>query len=176
MTTLNWARPVVLVAMMVLSVARHGAAQAAAPAKEIDPKFRAEIARLLDATGAANIGTQMADLVIQQLSDSMRKARPNPPARALELVSEVVKGELAKAFTDPAGLRARLIDLYAKHFTPDDVSALATFYESPVGRRATAQQLTLTRETANVAREWAQAQAPQIMKTLQERFKQEGIQ
>jgi hypothetical protein len=97
-----------------------------ARAQEIDAAFRSDIERLMDVTGASKLGTQIFSQSSSQLFDQMKRLQPQIPERVLVVVKEVIDSEFSKAFADPA-MRARQVELYAKHFTRDDVRHLLGF-------------------------------------------------
>src|SRR5262245_14083150 len=79
----------------------------------IDPAFEADLKALMEITGAAAIGTQMATLTADQFLIGLRKAQPQIPERAGEIIKEVLNAEFAKAFEGPDGLMPQLIAIYA---------------------------------------------------------------
>src|SRR5262245_60578425 len=107
-------------------------------AQTIDVGFRRDIGKLLDATGAGALGTQMATTMSNQVIDSMSKAQPNIPERVIVIVKEVLSTEFTRAFTAPDGLLSNIVDIYARHFTHDEVLGLLKFYETPLGRKTIA--------------------------------------
>src|SRR5215510_10289404 len=93
-------------------------------AQTIDPQFRADIERLLQVTGAAALGVQMATLVSDQVIDSMRQAQPGIPERAASIVKETLNAEFTNAFDSKGPLMGEMVLIYAKNFTPGEVKAL----------------------------------------------------
>lgn len=157
------------VALLTLSLA------AAANGQEIDPKFRADLERLIDVTGAGGVGAQMAGVVSGRVIEGLRKAQPNVPDRAVATVTEVVVAEFSKAFAAPEGLRAKLIDVYARHLTHEDVTALLAFYGSDAGRKLVSVTPMLAREGMAAAQQWASAIMPAVAAAVQQRLRSEGL-
>jgi hypothetical protein len=151
-------------------------AQNNAPAPQtIDPAFRSDIVRLLEVTGSANIGVQVANTMLEPLLNSVRQAQPDLPDRAIAIVKEVVQAELKNAVEAPDGLMAQIVNIYAAHFTPDDVRGLLAFYGSDLGRKVTATLPVLTRESMQAGQEWGMRIGPRIEQSVQERLKKEGF-
>ena len=141
----------------------------------IDPAFRADIEKLLDESGAARMGPQMASMVSAQILDGMKKARPDIPERAIVLAKEVLDTEFATAFTAPDGLRSRLVMVYAKHVTPEDVRGLLAFYESAIGKKMVSLQPVLFQDGAAAGQDWVKENLPHIQQALQSRLRAEGF-
>jgi hypothetical protein len=67
------------------------------------------------------------------------------------------EGEVAK----PA-LIDRIVDIYAKTFTTDELKAIEAFYKSPAGAKVIATQGQVTTDTINVVRDWGTTLAHQM--------------
>ena len=146
-----------------------------AVAQAIDPQFRADIEGLLDATGAAKVGPQMASLVADSFMTGLRRSRPDIPDRAFAIVKEVLDTEFSNMYAAPDGVLPQMVDLYAKHYTHDDVLALLQFYRSPVGQKAIALMPVLVQEGGAIGQRWMEPRMPKIMDALQQRLRAEGL-
>jgi hypothetical protein len=159
------------IAVLVLQLA--GAPAARAP----DPQalFQADVEKLLEVTGAATMGAQMAGLVSNQVIDSMRQNQPSVPARAVEIVKDVLNVEFARAFEQGGSLRQKMVQIQMKYFTHDEVKALLEFYSTPVGRKAISVMPLAAQEGAVAGQEWAAANMARIGANLQDRLRTEGF-
>ena len=159
------------VAVLVLQLA------AAQPSQAHDPQalFQADVEKLLEVTGAAAMGTQMAGLVSNQVIDSMRKNQPSVPAKAAEIVKDVLNSEFARAFEPGGSLRQKMVQIQMKYFTHDEVKALLEFYGTPVGRKAISVMPLAAQEGAAAGQEWAGANMARIAASLQDRLRAEGF-
>jgi hypothetical protein len=146
-----------------------------ARAQTIEPAFRADIEKLQEVTGSAALGTQLVRLVSGQMLDNLKKTRPETPERALEITKEVIEVEFSKAFTGPDGLNSKLVAVYAKHFTPDEVRGLLNFYSTDLGKKMIAEMPLLVQEGAAAGQEWASANVVRIGQIIQARLKAEGF-
>lgn len=146
-----------------------------ANAQTIDPVFRAEIEKLLEVTGAAQIGAQSASLITKQLLDGLKKSQPTIPDRALELAKQVLDAEFAKSFAGPDSLVEQTIAIYARNFTQEEVRALLAFYSSDVGKKVTAAMPVILRETGAAGQQWVAKQLPTIVSAMQARLRAEGF-
>ena len=159
------------VARSILVLALLSAAPIA-QAQTIDPAFRADIEKLMNVTGAASLGAQMASMVSDSMLKQLQAKRPDVPPRMIEIVQEVLKSEFTNAMDS---MMPELIALYAKHLTHDDVKGMLAFYDTPVGRKAVAVMPILAREGGAIGRAWGQANMVRVGETLQKRLQAEGL-
>ena len=163
------------VVFVVFGCGLIGAREAAA-AQAADPAFDRDVIRLMEAMGSARLGEQLATVASRQVIDRMRKAQPNAPTRADDIINEVVRSKFAASIAGPdGGFRTRTIPIYEKYFTHDEVRTLLAFYATDVGRKTIAIMPTIAQEAANVGLEWANGLAPEIDAELQARFRAEGL-
>jgi hypothetical protein len=151
---------------------------AAAPAhgQEVNPAFRADIEKLLQVTGADKLGLQMANMAAGSVIDAMRRSSPtNVPDRMVEVIKNVLSTEFSAAFQPGSDMMEKIIALYAKHFTQDEVRSLVEFYNTPLGQKAIKEMPTLAQEGAVIGQGWANANMQRITGRLQERLRAEGF-
>lgn len=157
--------------LMAVSVLAH-----AIPARgqALDAGFRADIEALIDATGSAQLSQQVATLIYGQLLDVLKKTQPEIPERVLAVAKEVVISEFTSALVEPNGLKAQLVPIYAKYFTPDDVRGLLAFYRSDLGKKTIRLAPVLFQDASAAGQDWAKRQTPRILAVLQSRLTAEG--
>lgn len=166
-------RRVVLFAVCVWAI--FGTREAAW-AQTADPAFEADVVTLMELTGSAKLGEQLATLAARQVIARIKQILPNAPPRANDIIKEVVQSKFAAALSAPdGGVRARTIPIYEKYFTHDDIRALLAFYATDVGRKTLAVMPTIAQETAKAGLEWANGLGPGIESELQMRFRAEGL-
>jgi len=144
-------------------------------AQELDPSFRADILKLMEVTGAAKLGEQMASLITSSFLEGLENANPDVSARALDIAQEVIEAEISGAFDGPDGLVAKMIPVYAKYFDHQEVRGLLAFYETELGRKTIAVMPALMQEGARVGQAWGAEMAPRVEKRFHERMKAEGL-
>jgi TonB family protein len=140
-----------------------------------DPQFRGDVRRFLEVSGATSLSLQFGDLMAGTIIDAIKRSQPNIPDRAVAIVKEVVRTEMAREMTNPDGIQEQLVDLYARHFTQDEVAALLAFYSTPVGQKALATTPLMVQESFAIGQKWAQANAGRFRDLLQERLRAEGL-
>ena len=164
-----WLRTGAVAALIVLTAA------GAARAQEPDPAFRADVAKLLEVSGASALGAQMANMVSTAMLDNMRKTQPEVPDRFVAVVKEVLAAEFAQAFEPSGELLDLLVGVYAKHFTHDEVKGLIAFYTTPLGRKTVGELPLLAQEGAAIGQQWATANMPRIVGVLEKRLRDEKL-
>ena len=147
----------------------------AAVAQTADPAFDRDVVKMMEVTGSGKVGEQLATLAARQMIDQLRRLQPNAPPRAIEIINEVVQAQFATALGAPDGFTARMIPIYEKYFTHDEVLALLAFYDTDLGRKTVAVMPTLAQEGAKLGLEWANGLASAIKSELETRFKAEGL-
>ncbi len=165
-------RSVLRIAILTLSLT---VSIRAADRQTIDPEFRADIQRLMDMTGQASIGAQIASTISRNIVDGMRRSNPGVPDRAIAIANEVLSAEFSRAFSAPDGIQAQCVDLYGRFFTHEDVTALLAFYATPVGRKTLTVLPQIVQDSMAIGQQWAQANVPRIINILQERLRSEGL-
>jgi len=154
--------------------------RAVAPARppsadDVDPALRADIIKLMELTGSADLGRQMATIVAEAALQSFRNIHPELPTRAYLVAQDVLKAEYGRGFSDPDGFLATVIPMYAKHFTHDEVRALIAFYDSDLGRKNVALIPTLVDGYQELGKQWAVEMTPQVQQALRQRLEVEGF-
>lgn len=140
-----------------LALATPARAQTAAPstqaAQAIEPHKKADLARLLQLTGAAKLGMQLFDQVLASFKNVVPGAKE---AFWTEFRKEV----------QPEELTDRLLVLYDRHLSHAEVRELVRFYESPLGKKVLTAMPALTTESMQIGQAWAMELALRAKKKL----------
>lgn len=136
---------------------------------------RPDVQRLLEVTGELKMARQVASATALEVATKVRSQQRDFPARAGEIIREVIEGEFASAFAPSGELGRLLADAYARHYTVEEVTGLIAFYESPLGRKVSETTPKITRESVQAAQKWAAGRLPVLLKELQDRLRTEGI-
>ena len=107
---------------------------AAVNAQAVSDEMRKDITELLETTGALKIGDQMSNVISQQIINAMKSQDPNVPAAATDLVVQVVRENINAAMSSDESI-AGLVEIYANHYTADDIKTLLAFFSAPVGQK-----------------------------------------
>src|SRR5712692_10421788 len=137
-----------------------------APAN-IDPQKDTRIRELMDVTGAKNLGQQLIEAGMEQFRSSVQDSQPNNP-RAKQFVDAFV-ARCQKHF-DPDSLAERVIPIYDKYLTTDDLQGLLDYYHSPLGQRMLKALPEVTRESQAACLALGQKAAQETMEELKTDF------
>jgi uncharacterized protein len=159
----------ILVVCGVLGAAAGPAAQ------QPDPAVMKDIHRLLDLTGALKVGQQIASMASAQMIEGLRQRGNAIPARAAEIVNQLLDEEFKTAFVPGGDLADGIARVYAKHFTPEEIRGLIAFYETPLGRKVTGTLPAITQDSMQAGMAWAQKAMPAVQKRIEQRLRAEGV-
>jgi len=137
-----------------------------APA-DIDPQKDARIRELMDVTGAKNMGQQLIEAGMEQFRSSVLDSQPDNP-RAKQFVDAFVV-RFQKHF-DADSLNERVIPIYDKYLTTEDLQGLLDYYRSPLGQRMLKVLPEVTRESQEVGFALGKKAAQETMDELKTDF------
>ena len=84
-----------------------------------------------------------------QIEAQLKSSKPGvPQAKWAAVKKDVFDVEVA-------GLIKRLIPIYKKHFTKEEVKAIIAFYESPIGKKLASQTPLISLESMQISQTWA---------------------
>ncbi|HKR29049.1 MAG TPA: DUF2059 domain-containing protein [Terriglobales bacterium] len=156
-----------LFAICVLILAGSVAAATQAPAQnpvtQASPQTdaeraakRAEIRKLIELTGAANISAD----ALQKMIEPLKASYPQVPEEFWNtFIHEVHSDELIDL----------VIPIYDKYYTRDEIQELTHFYQSPVGQKTIKVLPKLSAEAIDAGQEWGRMVADRAMRKLREK-------
>ncbi|MBV8203002.1 MAG: DUF2059 domain-containing protein, partial [Acidobacteria bacterium] len=92
-------------------------------------------------TGSAELGGQ----VMNQLLTNFRATMPNVPEQFWNDFAREAK---------PSDLLERIIPIYSRHFSEQDLDGLIVFYKTPLGQKVTHEMPATMMECMTVGQEW----------------------
>jgi len=116
----------------------------------------ATIRKLIEVTGATQMGSQLVANLLEQL----KPAFPHVSAETWD--------ELA-SLLPPAEAADLIVPIYAKHFEQEELEALLAFYESPTGQKMLAKMPEVMQESIEVGNDWGRRKAQELIEKLKER-------
>ncbi len=139
----------------------------------IPAEKRAAIEKLLERTKALDVGKQMANGMVAQMTQGLRQARPDLPKNALDFLPEVMN----EVMSDEKGFFASMfIAMYHQHFSLEDIQNMLTFYESPTGLKVLEKQSVMLQQGMVIGGEWGKRLQPEINRRVRARLAAQGIQ
>lgn len=143
-------------------------------AQPVSEDRRKDIMELLEITGSLKLGEQVGNAVSTQFINQMRQQQPNMPNRVVEIIQQVVQEHMGKFMNDPLTIDG-MIDLYARHFTQDEIKEIIAFYKSPTGGKMTAEMPKLTAESMQFTQTRMATVIPALQQDLIKRLQAEGF-
>jgi hypothetical protein len=71
-------------------------------------------------------------------------------------------------------LQAKVVEIYASHFTEQELKEILAFYVSPVGKKLLVEQPKLIDESLKYAQDWAAAFSDEVIGKMREGLKKKG--
>jgi hypothetical protein len=133
-----------------------------------------EVLKLLQANGTGDLGAQVGPVAAQQLSVALHRSNPAIPARADSIVLEVVVAYL-KRQADHDQVIEKLIPIYTKNLSKEDIRQLTEFYRSPVGQKLVRVTPAISLESAKIGQEWIESVLPGLQAELISRLQSEKL-
>jgi len=127
-----------------------------------------EIHKLIELTGVSQSLQQISDQLIMQLKPIVRQAvqagvqQNGQKVEHLDDAIDAIMQELQKRLLVKDVIE-RIIPVYDKYLSGEEVHALIEFYESSVGRRLAEVQPKMLLESAEVGQAWGKEVAQRVM-------------
>ena len=119
-----------------------------------EPTFEQDVRKLMEVTGAAAMGEQ----VVNQMLDGMSK---NVTGESAEYLRRF------RAELDPNEMVELNVPIYMKHFTHEEIKGLVEFYESPIGKKTIEKLPLVMQESMAAGQAWGEKLAQKILGDLQ---------
>jgi hypothetical protein len=142
-------------------------------ADELTEEKRADIQRLMEMTGAANLARQMASAAASQIGQMIRKSKPQTPQRAIDVLPAEIGAVYDAHMTE---FTAMLVPIYDKYFTAGEIKEMIAFYSTPLGRKTVSVLPQLSLEAMEAGQKWGQSLGPEVVERIKARLKKEGIE
>ncbi len=124
--------------------AANGLSPGTSPAKE------AKIRELMKLTGSAELGVQL----MSQLITSFRTGVPDAPEQFWKDFAKEVK---------PSDFVDRVIPIYSRHFSEQDLDGLIAFYRTPLGQKMIHEMPATMTECMAAGQEWGRQLSAQMI-------------
>src|SRR5579863_1850314 len=108
---------------------------------DIAPEKRAEIEKMLRLTGMEKLTQQM----MAQMIDGFKKQMPDAPSDFWNKFQQKL---------DTHELIEKIMPVYDKYYTVEDLKAINAFYESPAGQKILSTLPQVMRESMQIGQEW----------------------
>lgn len=138
-----------------------------ARASAINPAKEGDIRRLLELTGAKKNALEFGQQLGEYLKSMLQKSLPTGEHNQ-QIGDTLVSKLMARLSSDD--MIVRLIPVYDKAFSEEELKGIVRFYESAIGQRLLEATPQVMEEANNVSEKWVQELIPQIMEQMTEQF------
>jgi len=154
------------------------AGPAKAEVKPIDPSKIQDIKKLLVLIRLEEVVMLAAENTLERFFPILKKATAQNNQAVSETVFAILKGStlslVKRQISAKGGLMDRVVPLYDKHYSHDEIRSLIQFYETPLGKKVTALRPQIAQESMVVAEEWINFLEPLLVQALARSLENEG--
>ena len=158
-------------ALLIINLADAGA-------KTTNPEKRVDIRKLIQLTGLEDVVLISADSVVDKIFPILKKAIAKDNPAVTEAVFAIMKRTtislVKRQISSPGGLVDRVIPIYDRHYSHNEIRALIKFYESPLGKKMASIRPDITKEGIVVAEQWVRYLEPLLIQAIEKSLEKEG--
>ncbi len=118
-----------------------------------DKEYESLVYKLLDQSGSSVIATQLMD----QMIDTYKSSNTNVPDEFWESF---------KNQFDIQSLQSKLIPVYAKHYTKDDLKEIIKFYKSDLGKKIIEKTPLISQESYDIGAGWGKEITEKVIEKM----------
>lgn len=144
-----------------------------AKAQEIDPQGLELSRKIAALTNAQATGDQVLSLIMPQLTELVVRANPGKEAEARTIMDQKVAPAMREMLPEMVEMTAQI---YARHFTVEELTQLTDFYGTPLGQKLIQTQPALIAEAGQAGQQWAIKVMQKVLQDLAPEFQQRGLQ
>lgn len=145
--------------------------------EKISEEKKQLIDQLLTQTGqsALNVGNQFSSFFVQQMTVSLKQARPDVDPKAFDIIEDVVNATIREKMVLQGSFTQMIYPIYDKHFSNEELQQIIEFNETELGQKLIRVMPQITQEGMQAGQAFGQSLAPIIEAKIKQRFEEEGI-
>lgn len=125
-----------------------------------DNEFEKDLALMLELNGSK----ESYDMVFEQIVGQLKYSMPNvSDENWAKVKADVFDKQIIE-------LNKKLVPIYKKHFTHDEIKGIIAFYQTEVGKKLAQKSVVLTQESMAIAQQWSM----QLGQSIQEYITNNG--
>ncbi|WP_419904904.1 DUF2059 domain-containing protein [Kiloniella sp.] len=167
---------IIMKKLIILSLLTVPLAVISIPAKAFTQKEKQAVDELLLVTGEGNIGKEIIENFIPELSKILKDSHPSLDDKALYIVEEEIWATAKSNNYYDTRIKNAFYKIYYKHLTLDEVEQLIEFYRSPLGKKTLEIQPHIEKGAFSTGEKIGRSMAQQIVKNVIKRLKSEGYE
>jgi hypothetical protein len=126
---------------------------------------------LITTHSAANVEAGV-DLVIPMAVQQLKRDKADIPDTVIAKFIEVFRAEMVAGIPKMLDMQAAV---FAKHYTVDELRAIAAFYESDVGKKTIIEGPLIAKEVLPIAQAWGAATGEHAMQETINKLRAQGV-
>lgn len=138
----------------------------------VDPERLALAQKILEETHTQDNMSAALDTLMPTMLAAFRRQSPNLPEETYKMVEQMLSEELHKELPQILTVNAQV---YANHFTLDELKAIDTFYQTPAGQKIVSETPKIFREMAPLGMLWGRQAAQSAMQRVMEQLHAKGV-
>ncbi len=155
--------------LFMLFLAVHSSSYAQ---EELTVEKKAAVNKLLEMTGAMDIGTNVVKSIVGKVLDFLKQSNPEISSRAFTILEEDVNALIRE---EMGAYFEMLYPIYHKYYTLSELNGLISFYETPLGSKVVSTLPLLTQESMLAGQKWGETLTPKIQEAFR-RLQEERIE
>lgn len=137
---------------------------------------KASIEELMQIVGITDIEKQMASVFVAQNVKEIKETHRDIPDRMFSVLEQEVNDVIKSQIEANGGFSEKVVPIYHKYFTHEEVKGLIKFYQTDLGKKITTALPDIMRESIQIGQEWGYSLEPLIQERVSKRFKEEGFE
>ena len=139
------------------------------------PKDKSDdIEKLLKISGAFDAMQSLMGDLGAQIASNLSRSKPDIPNRVLEKVENEINNTVQQEVRKNGGLTLRLIRIYHKYYTHNEIKEIIAFYKTPLGDKLAKNTIRITEESTLIGTSWAEKIQPVIIDRMLTVLQSEG--
>ena len=138
---------------------------------EISNEFREEILQLLDLLGTGGMAERYQESFSRVMITQLMRRDREFPEKEFDSVKDETKKVISEKLPE---LTKKMVDVYARHYTREDVKQIAAFYKTPIGMKVIKETPLISKESMAIGNNWGKELLPILQARVEERLKKNG--
>jgi hypothetical protein len=138
----------------------------------VDPAKVAVATKILEETHTLDNMNVALDTMIGPLIKIVKQQAPNLSDEQLKMITDMLLEEMRSGLPKMLALNAQI---YASHFTLDELEAVESFYETPAGKKVIAETPNIVKEVIPLGMAWGRQAAQQALEHVTEKLRKQGV-
>jgi len=138
----------------------------------VDPAKLAVAAKILEKTHALDNMSAALDTMIVPMVRNIKQQAPTLSDDQLKIISDMLLEEMKASMPKMLALNAQV---YASHFSLEELKSIEAFYETPAGQKIVAETPEIVKEVFPIGMAWGRQAAEDAMARITEKLRKQGV-